>query len=244
MSDNHSPLTRPSDAAAPRITPTESTDPMLLDSGTARELVRGARWRRYAVVGDSIAQGVGDPSPGYLPTGWADRVVTALRTAEPELRYLNTGRMGATTAQVVEHQLPRVLEFEPDLVHIICGGNDMFLPEPDLDALRANLDALFAPLASTGAQLCTFTVADVWEIERMAAMAPVRARMAELNAIIRDVAAGYDALLVDFWAHPLRLRPELMSSDLIHFTTSGHAVVATEMIRALSTLIPRTPVAR
>jgi len=226
---------------APR---TESTDPMLLGPNAAGELMRGARWRRYAVLGDSIAQGIGDPSPGYLPTGWADRVVTALRAADPELHYLNTGRMGATTAQVLTHQLPRVLEFEPDLVHIICGGNDLFVPEPDLDALRANLNALFAPLAATGAQLCTFTVADVWETERMASMAPMRERMAGLNAIIRDVASAHDALLVDFWAHPLRLRPELMSSDLIHFASSGHAVVATEMIRALSTLIPPTAVAR
>ncbi|HLS75416.1 MAG TPA: SGNH/GDSL hydrolase family protein [Nocardia sp.] len=218
---------------------TEQTDPLLLGPDEAVTLLRGAPWRRYAVLGDSIAKGIGDPSPGYEPVGWAERVVTALRGVDPGLSYLNTGRMGATTAEVREQQLPRVLEFEPDLVHVTCGGNDLFVAaEPDLDALRANLDALFAPLAATGAQLCTFTVADVWETERMAPMAVMRERMAALNTAISEVAARYDALLVDFWHHPVRLRPELMSADLIHFTTSGHAVVATEMIRALATLVP------
>lgn len=252
MTDNHFPasdtvaesphtgslVALPVDATT--VTPlTEETDPLLLAPGEAAELLRGAPWQRYAVVGDSIAQGIGDLSPGYLPSGWAERVATALRAENPDLHYLNTGRMGATTAEVRAGQLSHVREFAPDLVHVICGGNDLFsTAEPDYDALRGNLAALFAALAATGAQLCTFTVADVWETPRMAAMAVMRDRMAALNTIIREVAAIYDALLVDFWNHPLRSRPELMSADLVHFTTSGHAVVATEMIRALSTLIP------
>ncbi|NUS91686.1 MAG: SGNH/GDSL hydrolase family protein, partial [Nocardia sp.] len=60
------------------------------------------------------------------------------------------------------------------------------------------------------------------------------------NGIVGALAARYDAVFVDFWEHPLRLRPDLMSADLIHFTTSGHAVVATEMIRALAQRIPLT----
>lgn len=212
---------------------TEANDPLLIPADTARELLAGVPWRRYAVLGDSIAQGIGDPSPGYRTCGWAERVVDALTAAQPELRYLNTGRMGATSAQVLAEQVPRVLDFEPDLVHVICGGNDLFLADTGLADLRANLDAVFAALADTGALLCTFTVADVWEAERMAPMRPMRGRMAALNDIIRATATRYDALLVDFWEHPLRLRPDLMSADLIHFTTSGHAVVASEMIRAL-----------
>ena len=131
-----------------------------------------------------------------------------------------------------------MLEFAPDLVHISCGGNDLFTPGGNLDELRANLDALFGALARSGAQVSTFTLADVWEAERMAPMRPMRERMSMLNDIIRELAARYDAVLVEFWDHPLRLRPDLMSDDLIHFTMSGHAVVATEMVRALHELLP------
>ncbi|MFI2229417.1 SGNH/GDSL hydrolase family protein [Nocardia testacea] len=215
----------------------ESDDPMLVSTDSARALLRAAPWRRYAVLGDSIARGVGEASAGYRELGWADRVAEVLTAVNSEVRYLNTGQIGATSDQMLAEQLAAVLQFRPDLVHISCGGNDLFHPGGDTDRLRANLDTAFSALAATGAQLCAFTVADVWETERMAPMRPMRPRMAELNAIVREVAARYDAVLVDFWDHPLRLRPDLMSTDLIHFTTSGHAVVATEMIRALAARI-------
>ncbi|MEU4314548.1 SGNH/GDSL hydrolase family protein [Nocardia sp. NPDC024068] len=213
---------------------TELDDPLLISPATARELLAAAPWRRYAVLGDSIAQGIGDPSPGYRETGWAQRVAEALADTGPGVEYLNTGRIGATSGQVIEEQLARVLEFGPDLVHVSCGGNDLFGPGGDAGRLRENLETVFAALAGIGAQLCTFTVADVWDAERMAPMRPMRDRMAELNTIVRELAQRYDAVTVDFWDHPVRHRPDLMSADLIHFTTSGHAVVATEMIRALS----------
>ncbi|MEV4233837.1 MULTISPECIES: SGNH/GDSL hydrolase family protein [unclassified Nocardia] len=218
---------------------TEANDPMLLSRTAALELLADATWQRYAVLGDSIAQGVGDPCPGYDTTGWADRVATVLTAANPALAYLNTGRIGATSAQVRADQLPRVLEFAPDLVHISCGGNDLFAPGGNLDELRANLDSIFGALARSGAQVSTFTLADVWEVERMAAMRPMRERMAALNDITRELATRYDAVLVELWDHPLRLRPDVMSADLIHFTMSGHAVVATEMVRALHGLLPQ-----
>lgn len=223
------------------MTRTEANDPLLLAPEQAHELLAEMPWRRYAVLGDSIAAGIGDPSPGYQSSGWADRVAATLTAVQPTLQYLNTGRMGATSAQVLADQLQPVLDFRPDLVHISCGGNDLFLPDSSPDQLRANLDALFGAVAArTGAQLCTFTLADVWEVERMAPMRPIRDRMSQLNDIIRELAASYDALLVEFWDHPLRLRPDVMSADLIHFTTSGHAVVASETVRALHTRLART----
>ncbi|WP_159845134.1 SGNH/GDSL hydrolase family protein [Nocardia sp. CY41] len=220
---------------------TEANDPLLLPAAEQRRLLADAPWRRYAVLGDSIAQGVGDPSPGYEPVGWADRVATVLTAAHPGLAYLNTGRIGATSAQVLAEQLPAVLEFQPDLVHLSCGGNDLFLPGGDLTELRTNLDTLFATLTRTGAQVVTFTLADVWEVERMAAMRPMRERMAALNDMVRELAAHYDALLLELWDHPLRLRPDLMSADLIHFSMSGHAVLASDMVRMLAghVLAPR-----
>ncbi|MBW0271098.1 GDSL family lipase [Nocardia sp. MH4] len=218
---------------------TEADDPLLLRPDEAVELLRAAPWQRFAVLGDSIAAGTGDPSPGYAARGWADRVAATLATVNPALVYRNTGRIGATSTQVRQHQLPEILEFAPDLVHISCGGNDLFEAGGDPERLRNNLSAMFAALAATGAQLSVFTVADVWAIERMAPMRPMRPRMAEMNEVVRAVAADFDAVLTEFWEHPVRTRPSLMSADLIHFTTSGHAVVATEVVRALAARLER-----
>ncbi|MDO3648540.1 SGNH/GDSL hydrolase family protein [Nocardia mangyaensis] len=228
------PLSADDHRAAPR---TETDDPLLLTPEQAHTLLADAPWRRFAVLGDSIAAGTGDPSPGYAPTGWADRVAAALTAVQPTLAYRNTGRIGATSTQVLDRQLPEILQFAPDLVHVNCGGNDLFEPGADLDRLRENLSTICTALTATGAQLSVFTVADVWDVERMAPMRPMRSKMAALNDIVRAIAADYDAVLTEFWEHPVRSRPELMSADLLHFTTSGHAVVASEVIKSLGARI-------
>lgn len=213
---------------------TETDDPELLGTEQAVALLTGAPWRRFVVVGDSIAQGIGDPSPGYHSAGWADRVAAVLDRARPGLAYLNTGRMGATSAEVLAEQREAALAFEPDLVHISCGGNDLFTDAPDLDATRANLDALFGAFAARGARISTFTLTDVWEREQMRPMRALRDGMAALNAVVREVAVRHDAILLDLWTHPIRLRPGLMSTDLIHFTMSGHAALASAVVRRLA----------
>ncbi|MFR9751538.1 SGNH/GDSL hydrolase family protein [Nocardia sp. 004] len=217
---------------------TESNDPMLLSPAASRRLLAAAPWQRYAVLGDSIAQGIGDPSPGYEPRGWVDRVAAVLESVRPGLVYLNTGWIGATSAQALDEQLPSVLEFRPDLVHLNCGGNDFFPQAASPADVRANLDTLFAALTRTEAQVVTFTLANVWDPEHMAPMRQLRDRMAILNDLICELAAHYDALLLELWDHPLRLRPDLMSTDLIHFSMSGHAVLASEVVRTLADRVP------
>ncbi|MFD8099569.1 SGNH/GDSL hydrolase family protein [Nocardia fluminea] len=220
--------------------PAEADDPLVLAPERTAALLTGAPWQRFAVLGDSIAAGTGDPSPGYAPTGWADRVAAALTAVNPALTYRNTGRIGATSDQVIDRQLTETVEFAPDLVHLSCGGNDLFTAGGDIDRLHRNLSAILTALAATGAQLSMFTVADVWSVERMAPMRAMRPQMIALNEVVRAVAAEFGAVLTEFWNHPLRSRPELMSADLIHFTTSGHAVVASEVVRSLASLIDRT----
>ncbi len=213
------------------ITPiySESDDPLVLTPATARQLLADTGWRRYAVIGDSIAAGIGDPWPGYADVSWADRVADALGS-RPDSAYLNTGRMGATILDVETEQLGSVLDFRPDLVHISCGGNDLFLHGADPHDVEDDLDTLCSMVATTGATLSMFTLADVFVDE----FRSLRPRFIEFADIVRRVAARYDAVLTEFWDHPARLRGNWLSADHIHLTMAGQAVVASEVARSLA----------
>ncbi|MBF6175877.1 SGNH/GDSL hydrolase family protein [Nocardia blacklockiae] len=212
---------------------TEDTDPDCLPDEVAADMLRAAPWRRIALIGDSTAHGAGDPSPGYREMYWAPRVLQVLRQAVGEVEFLNTGRINATTRQVLDEQLDAALAFGPDLLYIACGGNDLWTDNPDYAAAEDNLNRICAAGQAIGARLATMTIADAVP-EHIPALRPFHARLDELNKVIRRVAERYDAILVDLWWHPVGHRPTVMSADNIHFNISGHAVVAAEVVKALA----------
>ena len=211
---------------------TEATDPFTLSESAAAAMLQAVPFRRFAVIGDSTAAGTGDPWPGYATTPWADRLARWLLAAHPRTDYLNTGVMGAVIAEVTAQQLPTLEAFHPDLVHITCGGNDLFLREARLPDVEAALDDLCARVAATGARLSMFTLADSFT----GRMAPLRPLFAGCADAVRRVAHRHDAVLTEFWDHPARLRPDWLSADLIHLTMAGHAVVAAEIAKNLAEL--------
>ncbi|WP_434599872.1 SGNH/GDSL hydrolase family protein [Streptomyces sp. A5-4] len=215
---------------------TEESDPFCLQPLDAAALLFDAPWHRFAVIGDSLSAGTGDPSPGYTDKGWPDRLADILRRVRPDLEYLNTAEDGATTAQTLEKQIARVSEFEPDLLHLPCGANDLVRRAPDFDEILQKLRRMYKLASATGAQLTTFTLGKAYVI-------PVfpdwNERVTKINDIIRGLATEYDALVVDMWNHPINAREDLLSEDRIHFSTSGQAVMATEMVKGLSHVLSR-----
>ncbi|MFE3187917.1 SGNH/GDSL hydrolase family protein [Nocardia sp. NPDC059240] len=205
----------------------ESTDPFTLSDAAATALLRDVPWRRFAVIGDSTAAGTGDPWPGYENVPWADRLARWLLAAHPRTDYLNTGVEGAVLAEVIGGQLPALQAFRPDLVHITCGGNDLFLRDATLAEVETALDDLCTRVAATGARLSLFTLADAFT----GRMAPLRPRFAGFAESVRRVAHRHDAVLTEFWDHPARLRADWLSADRIHVTMAGHAVVAAELAK-------------
>ncbi|MGN0124549.1 SGNH/GDSL hydrolase family protein [Rhodococcus rhodochrous] len=208
----------------------ELDDPMVLTPQAAREMMTGMPWSRFAVIGDSIAAGTGDPWPGYAEVPWADRVASTMRSVRPEVAYLNTGAVGATIGEVLSGQMGAVLDFGPDLVHVNCGGNDLFLHNAGIGSVERDLDELCAAVTAGGARLSMFTLADAFT----GPMLPLRPRFVEFADVVRRVARRHDAILTEFWDHPARLRRNWLSADRIHLTMAGHAVVASEVTRSLA----------
>ncbi|MFF8373826.1 SGNH/GDSL hydrolase family protein [Streptomyces lydicus] len=180
---------------------------------------------------------MGDPAPGYQAQGWADRVAGVLRTVRPDLDYLNVSEIGATTAQTLENQARRMAEFSPDLLHVPCGANDIVRRRLDFGEIERTLRQMYDLAKGSGALLTTFTLGRAYVV-------PVfpdwPERIAAVNEIVRGLASEYDAIVVDMWDHPVNDRGNLLSEDRLHFSTSGQAVMATEVVKKLAGSLGRT----
>ncbi|MCD0453476.1 SGNH/GDSL hydrolase family protein [Actinocorallia sp. API 0066] len=209
----------------------EPTDPYCLPDADADRLLAAAPWKRFAVVGDSLAEGLGEATPGYRTLPWADRTREALARVQPDLEYLNIGLRDLIASEVREQQLERALEFGPDLAAVVCGGNDLLRPVVDLDAVEGELDTIIGSLAATGTTVVTYCLMDICAaFPELAALSP---KMQELNARVRGVSARHGALVVDMWAHPACAEKSMYSSDLLHSSMRGHALLAAETLKRL-----------
>ncbi|MFI9509638.1 SGNH/GDSL hydrolase family protein [Nocardia sp. NPDC052566] len=217
--------------AAATLPTAEETDPYCLSPLDAAALLYDAPWRRFAVLGDSLSAGIGDPSPGYASLGWADRVADVLRRVHPGLAYLNTAVTRASTAQALERQADRIRAFDPDLLHVPSGANDIVRREPDFAEIESTMRRMYRFAASTGALIATFTLSRRYDV-------PVfpdwHERVLRINDITRALTAEFDAVLVDSEDHPISDRANLLSEDGIHFATAGQAVLAAEVVKALA----------
>ncbi|WP_329120079.1 SGNH/GDSL hydrolase family protein [Streptomyces sp. NBC_01465] len=224
-------------ATAPSLT--EETDPYCLSPASAAELLHDAPWHRFAVLGDSLSAGTGDPSPGYANLGWPDRLADILRRIHPGLAYLNTAEVGATTVRALRTQTDRVITYRPDLIHLPSGANDLFRPDPDFPQIERTLRCVYELATGTGARLTVFTLGSAFQLPHFPDW---QERVRRLNDLTRRLAAEHGAVLVDMWDHPVNSRPGLLSADGIHFATAGQAVMASEVVRALAASLTARPV--
>jgi EmrB/QacA subfamily drug resistance transporter len=207
-------------------TVTEETDPYLAGSSLSNHLP----WRRFVVVGDSMAEGIGDPVPGYEHRGWADRVANTLR-----IDYLNLGQRNLLAAEVLETQIERALAFAPDLAAVVCGGNDLMRPDHDPVAVERHVDAIVGALRALGSDVIMFAPFDMSQSELVPTdRKPAwRSLIEQMGALAESVAGRHGAVLVDFRLHPAGSEASIYSSDRIHLNARGHAICAAQTLRAL-----------
>ena len=119
-------------------------------------------------------------------------------------------------------------------MHVPCGANDLFHLRPDFVEIERTLGRVSALAGSSGAQMTTFTLGRAFVVPQFSDWTD---RVRRLNSITRGVAQENGAVVVDMWDHPVNSRPELLSADRIHFSTSGQAVMAAEVVRALAAVL-------
>lgn len=194
--------------------------------------------RRYVALGDSLSAGVDD---SVEP--WPRRVAAALSAEGADVAFRNLARAGATSAEVAAEQLEAAIGFEPDLVSLICGANDVLLSvRPDPDTFADVLDGMLGELRRRlpHARVVTATY------PRLATMLPLRERterrveagIEAVNAHVRALAATHAAICLEWSGHAGVDDPENFADDGIHPSAAGHARASEAFLAALRHMSP------
>ena len=110
---------------------------------------------RYMSLGDSLAAGykAQPATAGYAYQLYLDRAFGSI----PDTVFDNAAVPGATSSDLLNFQLPQVARFEPNVVTISIGGNDLLalLLVPDPNAQLPGVLATFSQnLGASLVQLC------------------------------------------------------------------------------------------
>lgn len=206
---------------------------------------------RLLFIGDSITDAgrdpYGEPSP-WLPDyglgrGYVSQVWATITSARPEagLRIFNKGISGNTVRDLEARWKPDVLDLRPDVLCVMIGINDVWrqfdVPERSEvhvgpDEFRDTLGRL---LSTTHPLLHALYLASPFFIEP-SQDDPMRRRMDEYGAIVRDLAAAHGATFIDvqaaFDALLAHRHASAIAWDRIHPGPHGHAVIAQAFLKA------------
>lgn len=227
-------------AAAPRVSapaaacgpatgaPTPGA-PAPVRAGTARDTVR------FAALGDSLTEGVGDPVPGGW-RGWAALLAEGLGDTGQSVEFRNLAVAGALSADVHEHQAGAAAEFRPDLASVVVGVNDTLRRSFDIRSLALRLDEVCALLAGDGAVLLTACLPDPGTALGLPGplRRPLARRQQAVNAVVHALSARYDAVHLHASDREWTRDRSLWSVDRLHPAERGHRRLAAGFHRLLA----------
>ncbi|PHE93143.1 lipase [Bacillus wiedmannii] len=182
-------------------------------------------WKRFVSIGDSFTEGIGDEVEGIALKSWVDHLV---QLCEKDIEYANFAKRGLVTKEIRSQQLEKALTFNPDLVSIIAGANDVLKGRWDHQAYKNDMEFMIDTLSKTDADIIIaslpdFTVRLPFSSEKKQVL---KEQLLEANEIILSLSREYKLHHVDFWNHHLVNDNTLWSTDLIHPNSKGYVKVA------------------
>ena len=191
----------------------------------------------YVALGDSTGSGVGARDGGYVA-----RLYKRLEELRTGSSLTNLCVSGATTSEVVQSQLEKAVEADPDLVTIGVGINDIS-HGLSLDQFAKNYDEILSVLKeNTVAQIVVTNIPDISSAPVIAG--PMRAEYEQkfvlYNRKLEEIAARYGVVVFDIHSitkRELPLHPEYFSADGFHPSDGGYELWAQEMWPTLEKVI-------
>lgn len=184
-------------------------------------LVPNSAYPRIVFMGDSITEGWLNLAGGFFTPGRIDR-----------------GIGGQTTPQMVLRFAPDVIALKPAVVHIMAGTNDIAGNTGPMTAeeTKANIRSMVTLAHANGIRVILGSIppADLFPWKPGL---DTGAKIAALNDWIKDYAARSGCIYADYWSAlrapgALGMR-EGLSSDHVHPTAAGYAVMAPVAERAI-----------
>lgn len=182
-------------------------------------------WKRFVSIGDSFTEGIGDEVEEIALKSWVDHFV---QLCVNDIEYANFAKRGLVTKEIRTQQLEKAVTFNPDLVSIIAGANDVLKGRWDHQEYKNNMEFMIDTLSKTDADIIIaslpdFTVRLPFSSEKKQVL---KEQLLEANEIILSLSREYKLHHVDFWNHHLVNDNTLWSTDLIHPNSKGYVKVA------------------
>jgi len=178
--------------------------------------VYAASSTKILLFGDSIVAGYGlTPKESIAP-----KLEALLRADGHDVSVINGGNSGDTTADGKNRLTWTLDQYQPDVVLVELGANDM-LRGIDPATTRANLDSMLTTLKARKVKIILSAV-----------RAPINMGISYSNAfngIYDDLASKYDVPLYPFLIEKIYGKPTLMQADNMHPNPAGASEIAKEL---------------
>ncbi|MEV0978503.1 SGNH/GDSL hydrolase family protein [Streptomyces sp. NPDC049915] len=180
---------------------------------------------RFAALGDSLTQGVGDPVEGGW-RGWAALLAPSL--AESPVDFTNLAVSGAQTRDVLDRQLPAALALRPDLVSVVIGVNDTLRCTFAIHEVAARLDTVYGALTRQGATVLTACLPDPGTMLGLpgALARPLARRQHAVNSVVHALSERYGTLHLHAGSDAWISDRAMWSADRLHPGERGHRQLA------------------
>ena len=184
----------------------------------------------YVALGDSTGVGVGAQRGG----GYVARLFTRIKRVDEEARAVNLCVSGATTADVLREQAPRLANLDPTLITLGIGINDLGRGVT-VEQFARNYEAIIRGLKQKPrAAIVVVNIPDISLAPRVPVYAhdEARRRINLFNQRIEESASKQNLHLVDIYGPSSELipkHPEFFSADGFHPSEAGYEYWAKHM---------------
>ncbi|MBA2946182.1 SGNH/GDSL hydrolase family protein [Streptomyces himalayensis] len=190
---------------------------------------------RFAALGDSLTEGVGDRvKDGWR--GWAALLADGLDPDGAPVEFRNFAVSGAQTLDVLERQTPAALALRPDIVSVLVGVNDTLRCTFDIHAIATRLDQVYAAFAAQKAVVLTACLPDPGAMLGLPGVLahPLARRQRAVNAVVHALSERYGAVHLHAAEGDWITDRAMWSADRLHPGERGHRVLATRFHAALA----------